>query len=84
MHELSVIAEIVNIVEKFSEEHRLEGRIETLVLQIGERSSVLPAYIEAIYPVAVNNTILANTRLEIETLPGKEFFIREIVMEEPD
>jgi hydrogenase nickel incorporation protein HypA/HybF len=76
---------------------------------------MIPKYIEAVYPAAVNNTILENTKLEIETLPGnarcsdcgkvfnvlankgacpscggknlellcgKEFFIKEIVIEE--
>jgi hydrogenase nickel incorporation protein HypA/HybF len=79
MHELGVIAEVVNVVEMFAAEHRV-GRIETLVLQIGERSSIIPAYIEAVYPVAVSDTILRDAKLEIEILPGKEFFIKEIAV----
>jgi hydrogenase nickel incorporation protein HypA/HybF len=69
MHELGVVVEIVNTVEKFAEENRV-GRIETLVLRIGELSSMIPKYIEAVYPAAVNNTILEDTKLEIEILPG--------------
>jgi hydrogenase nickel incorporation protein HypA/HybF len=70
MHELGAVVEVVNTVEKFVAENRVEGRIETLVLQIGELSSLIPKYIEAIYPAAVNNTILADAKLEIEILPG--------------
>ncbi|MDR1028046.1 MAG: hydrogenase maturation nickel metallochaperone HypA [Clostridiales Family XIII bacterium] len=85
MHELSVILEIISVVETYAEENRLAGKIETLVLRIGDRSSVLPKYIEAIYPTVVRNTILSNARLEIETAPGKDFFIKEIaVTDEPE
>jgi hydrogenase nickel incorporation protein HypA/HybF len=70
MHELGVVIEVVSTVEKFVEENHFDGKIETLVLQIGELSSMIPKYIEAIYPVAVDNTILENTKLEIEVLPG--------------
>ncbi|MDR2610752.1 MAG: hydrogenase maturation nickel metallochaperone HypA [Clostridiales Family XIII bacterium] len=115
MHELGVVIEVVNTVEKFARENQVEGKIETLVLQIGELSSMIPKYIEAVYPAAINNTILQDTKLEIEILPGnarcadcakvfnvlqnrgvcpacggknlellcgKEFFIKEIVIEE--
>jgi hydrogenase nickel incorporation protein HypA/HybF len=70
MHELGVVTEVVGIVEKFVRENRVEGRIERLVLQIGELSSMIPRYIEAVYPAAVSDTILEDTKLEIEILPG--------------
>jgi hydrogenase nickel incorporation protein HypA/HybF len=70
MHELSVVIEVVNTVEKFARENEVEGRIETLVLQIGELSSMIPKYIEAVYPAAVDGTTLQNTELKIEILPG--------------
>ncbi|MDR1068701.1 MAG: hydrogenase maturation nickel metallochaperone HypA [Clostridiales Family XIII bacterium] len=70
MHELGVVIEVVSAVEKFIEENRVTGRVETLVLQIGELSSMIPHYIEAVYPAAVDNTALADTALKIEILPG--------------
>ena len=70
MHELGVVMEVVGAVEKFVRENRVEGKIERLVLQIGELSSMIPRYIEAVYPAAVSNTILEDARLEIEILPG--------------
>jgi hydrogenase nickel incorporation protein HypA/HybF len=117
VHELGVVIEVVNTVERFVEENRPEGRIERLVLQIGELSSMIPAYIEAAYPAASAGTILEDAELEIEILPGnarcadcgevfnvlankgicpgcggkslellcgKEFFIKEIAVAEPD
>jgi hydrogenase nickel incorporation protein HypA/HybF len=70
MHELGVVIEVVSAVEKFARENRVEGKIETLVLQIGELSSMIPKYIEAVYPAAVDGTILQDTELKIEILPG--------------
>lgn len=69
MHELGVVMEVVKAVEKVAAEQRLT-EIETLVLQIGELSSMIPRYVEACFPVAADGTILQNTKLEIEILPG--------------
>ena len=69
MHELGVVFEVVKTVETFAERNAIT-KIEKLVLQIGELSSMIPKYIEACYPAAVDGTILENTKLEIEVLPG--------------
>ena len=46
------------------------SEIQTLVLQIGELSSMIPHYVEECFPAAADGTLLENTRLEIEILPG--------------
>lgn len=69
MHELGVVIDIVKTVEKVALENNLT-KIDTLVLQIGELSSMIPRYIEACFPAAVDGTILENTTLKIEILPG--------------
>lgn len=69
MHELGVIAEVVRIVEDIAQRQELTN-IDTLVLQIGELSTVIPYYVEQCYPAAVYGTMLENTRLKIEVLPG--------------
>lgn len=69
MHELGVVIQIVDTIENFAKENNLQ-KIDTLVLQIGELSSVIPRYVEACYPAAVDGTILHDTKLEIEILPG--------------
>lgn len=40
------------------------------MLQIGELSSMIPKYVEACYPAAVEGTLLKDTKLKIEILPG--------------
>jgi hydrogenase nickel incorporation protein HypA/HybF len=72
MHELGVIIEVAKTVESFARENQLK-KIDTLVLQIGELSSMIPKYIEDCYPAAVDGTILQETKLKIEILPGNGF-----------
>lgn len=69
MHELGVVIEVVKTVENFAKKNELT-KIDTVVLQIGELSSMIPRYIEACYPAAVDGTLLQDTKLKIEILPG--------------
>jgi hydrogenase nickel incorporation protein HypA/HybF len=69
VHELGIIIEIVKSVELFARQNAV-SKIDTLVLQIGELSSIVPAYIESCYPVAVDKTFLQDTKLKIEIIPG--------------
>ena len=69
MHELGVILQIVDRIKVVAAENELT-EIQTLVLQIGELSSMIPRYVEACYPMAVEGTILEKTDLVIEVMPG--------------
>jgi len=69
MHEIGVLFEIVKSVEQFAKENHVE-KIETLVLQIGELSSMIPKYMKTLYPAAIEDTILEGSKLEIEILPA--------------
>lgn len=69
MHELGVVIEVIKTVEDVAKKRGLK-KIDTLVLQIGELSSMVPRYIESCYPVAADGTMLQETKLKIEILPG--------------
>lgn len=69
MHELGVIIEVVKTVEQFALQNNITT-IESLTLQVGELSSMVPKYIEELYPIAVEKTMLENSKLIIEMLPG--------------
>ena len=69
MHELGVVFEVANTVENFVKRNGLT-KVDTIVLQIGELSSIIPRYIESCYPAAVDGTMLQDTKLKIEILPG--------------
>ncbi|MBA4383363.1 MAG: hydrogenase nickel incorporation protein HypA [Anaerolinea sp.] len=78
MHELGIMFNIVRSVEGFAAKNKVT-KIDTLVLQVGDQSPVVPHYLEACYPAAVDGTLLEETKLKIEIVPGKEFLIKEIV-----
>lgn len=69
MHELGVVFEVVKTVKRVKVEQNLT-KVDTIVLQIGEFSSMIPKYIEECYPAAVDGTDLEDTKLKIEILPG--------------
>lgn len=69
MHELGVVINVIKTVENFAAKNGVT-KIDTLVLQIGELSSMIPKYIESCYPAAVDGTIMENTKLKIEILPA--------------
>jgi len=69
MHELGIMINVVQTVENFAMENGIT-EIDTLVLQIGELSSVIPRFAQACYPAAADGTMLENTKLEIEILPA--------------
>ena len=69
MHELGVVMEVVKTVLNFARDNDIK-EIDTLVLQIGELSAMIPKYIQAVYPAAADGTILEKTKLRIEIIPG--------------
>lgn len=69
MHELGIVAEVVRVVESIAKKQNV-SKIDALVLQIGELSSVVPYYVEQCYPAAAYGTMLEHTRLQIEVLPA--------------
>lgn len=75
MHELGVVIEVVKTVENFAKKNEVT-QIDTVVLQIGELSSMIPRYIQACYPAAVEGTLLQDTKLEIEILPGNAICLK--------
>lgn len=69
MHELGIMYHIVKQVVGIARENEVE-EVEAIVLQVGEQASVIPKYLQACFPAAVDGTMLANTKLEIEILPA--------------
>ncbi len=67
MHELGIMYHIVEQVLKVMETNQL-SEVEAIVLQVGEFSSVIPRYLHACFPAAVDGTILEDTKLEVEIL----------------
>ena len=70
MHELGIVMGIVEQMESYAKVNNLSV-IEKLVLEVGEISQVVPKYIEDVYPMAIENTLLQNTKLQINIIPAR-------------
>lgn len=69
MHEISLLKEVVRVVEQTMEANRLT-KVDTVVLQIGELTNIVPHYMETSFPAAVYKTSLEGAKLRMEILPG--------------
>ena len=56
-------------VEAFAKENDIH-EISEIVLDIGELSLIIPEYIDDIYPVVAQGTMLENTKLIMNNIPG--------------
>lgn len=71
MHELSLLVEVVKIVENLVVEQKID-KLEAIRLQVGELSSVIPMFLKDYFPVVtLDKPFFKETRLEIEMLPGE-------------
>lgn len=70
MHELSILMEVVRIVEEQAKQNNIDS-VKCIVLQVGELSTVVPLFMEEYFPNVVDgNPMFTDTVLEIETIPG--------------
>ncbi len=69
MHELGIVYEVINIVDKFVVENQLKV-VDKIVLEVGQLSQAIPRFIEECYPAAVSETVYEATKLEIIVLPA--------------
>lgn len=69
MHELGVLLQVVKQVEGVARQNKV-SHIEKVVLQVGELSSMIPAYMYKLYPMATEGSILAGSELHIDILPA--------------
>ncbi len=71
MHELSVLVEVVRQIEEIAVQQKID-KIDSIVLQVGELSSIVPMFLTEYYPVVtLDKDIFKDSKLEIEMLPGE-------------
>lgn len=69
MHEVTILVELVKMVESAAKENNV-ARIDTVTIQIGQLSSIVPRYMREYYPNTTEGTILEGSELKIEMIPG--------------
>jgi len=67
MHELGVVIEVVKTVQEFAKDNGVTV-IDSVTLQIGELSAMIPRFIEECWPCAVDGTSMQDTKLSIEVI----------------
>ena len=73
MHELSVVFHMIGMLEKVKEENRVE-KIETVTIELGEISTVIPDYLTDCWKWArEKHDFLKGAELLIEKLPAVTF-----------
>lgn len=69
MHEITILVELVKMVEAAAIQNNVD-EIDTIVVQIGEMSSIVPRYMMEYFPNAAEGTILESSKLKIEMIPA--------------
>ena len=69
MHELGIVFEIQKRVVAVAEENSLRlSDIASVVVEVGEASTIVPRYLKECWPAATDGTEMEHTALEIEIL----------------
>lgn len=69
MHEMTLAIQAVRTVLEFAKENGI-AKIDTVVLEIGELSLVVPQYMQDVYGVVCEKTLLEGSKLQIDIVPG--------------
>ena len=69
MHEIGVVRQMCNTVMEFAAENQIQS-VSEIVVEIGELSLIIPKYVEDVYPLVVEDTMLKDPKLIIEEIPG--------------
>lgn len=70
MHEITILVQLVNMVEREAKANHIAEKIDTIVVQLGQLSSIIPKYLTEYYPNVTEGTKLNGSKLIIEMIPG--------------
>jgi hydrogenase nickel incorporation protein HypA/HybF len=72
MHELGIVYEIQKRVEQAAKENGFAlADIASVVVEVGEASTIIPRYLSECWPAATDGTDMASAALEIEVIPAE-------------
>ena len=70
MHEITILVQLVHTVEKEARANHIAEKIDTIVVQVGQLTSIVPKYLTEYYPNVTEGTLLEGSRLEVEVIKG--------------
>ena len=69
MHELGLVFEMARVIEESLAGEDVTA-VDTVVMEIGEVSSVVPHYFESCFPAARQRPLFRDAKLEMEIIPA--------------
>jgi len=69
MHELGIMQNIVNAVEKYAQENEITKVVKVFV-EVGDISGVVPEALEFCFGICAKNTVLEGALLVVERVPA--------------
>ena len=67
MHELGLIVDVVDMVEKIAAEQQI-ARVKNVVVDVGELYMIIPTLMQSVYRSAVKGTRLEGSELELNEI----------------
>lgn len=78
MHELGVLCEAVNMVNRIAEQNQIK-RVKHMTLEVGEDSGYVPAFFEKLFPVAIDSLpLMKDAQLRICMAKGRGLLVKDI------
>ncbi len=78
MHELGVLRQAVRTVNRIAVKNQIQ-RVKHITLEVGTESTYVPAFLEKLFPLAVDqDPIMQGAQLKIRLVPGRELVIKDI------
>lgn len=68
MHEITILVQLVHLVEKEAKANNIEEKIDSIVIQLGQLTSIVPMYLKEYYPNVTEGTLLEDSKIEIEMI----------------
>ncbi len=69
MHELGLVFEMARVIEESLQGEEVT-EVDTVVMEIGEVSSVVPHYFESCFPAVHDRPLFHNAKLEMDIIPA--------------
>lgn len=70
MHELGIVYQLMKTVDNIKTEQNV-SEIDSITLQIGEMTDIVPNFIEEAWKVSAPQTDYKNTKLQLEIIPAR-------------
>ncbi len=68
MHEMSYMLRLIRLAEEAARQQELSS-IDTMVVEVGGMTGVLPYYLHKYFPAAAKGTLLESAKLEVVEVP---------------